>query len=88
MVLAIEDQLQSSGRIASYLPAGDFTVVGDADFIGYVFFRELLLGFADEADLRDGVDSVRVEAWVRQDRVITECPGCRDPALLHRDRGE
>jgi len=50
--------------VASDLPAGNFAVVGDTDFVGDVFLGELLLGLADEGDLRNGVYAIGIAGGV------------------------
>ena len=62
--LAVEDQLEAAGGVAANLAAGDFAVVGQADFVGHVLVGQLLLGLADERDFRDGVDAVGIEAGI------------------------
>src|SRR5215472_2618965 len=88
MVLAMEDQLQTSCRIAANLPARNLTVVSHPYLVGHVLFCELFLGLADEADLRNRVDAVGVKAMIRHHVVIAERARRRDASLFHRNRSE
>ena len=54
---AVEEELEAAFGLAADLSARDFAVIGDTDFIGDVFVGELLFGFANEGNLRDGVDA-------------------------------
>src|ERR1043166_6401294 len=85
--LAVEDDLQASGGVAAYLAAGYLAVVCDADLVGHVLVRQLLLGLADEGDFRNGVDAVRVVGRVGLE-LTAEGEAGGDAPLLHRDRGE
>ena len=58
----MEDQLQPSRRIAANLSTRNLPVVRHANLVRNVLFRfGLLLGLPDKADLRNRVDSIRVQ---------------------------
>ena len=44
----MEEQFQAAVHVAGDLAAGDFAVVGDADFVGDVFVGELFFRFPNE----------------------------------------
>ena len=73
--------------VAEDLAAGELAVARDADLVRDARLRQLLLGLADEADLRDREDAER-------ERPVVECGRCPnasqdgEPALLGRGRGE
>src|SRR6201999_376058 len=48
VVLAVEDELESSCRVTANLPARNLSVVGHAHLVGHILFGKLLLGLADE----------------------------------------
>src|SRR4051812_27177813 len=82
--LAMKYQLQPTGGVATNLTAGNFTIISHPYLVRYVFVRQLFFCFADERNLRDGVDAERVVSRARVHRlVICSCNG--DAALLHRD---
>src|ERR1700759_3323716 len=80
----MEEELEAAFGVAADLAPGDFAVVGDADFVGNVGFGELLFGFADEGNLRNGVDAVGIAFGIAADREA-EGAGGGDAALLHGD---
>ena len=84
---AMEDELQPSGGVAANLAAGDFAIVGHADLVRHILVGELFLGFADERNLGDGVNAVRINGrdW---SALATERVRGGDAALLHGDRSE
>src|SRR5689334_17708712 len=84
----MEDDLEAAGGVAANLSAADLSVVSDADFVGYVFIRELLLGLADEGDFRDGVDAVGIVGRIGVGAVVVEGARDSDATLLHGYRGE
>src|SRR6202021_4161012 len=86
--LAMKDNLKPSSGVTSDLAAGNLTVVGDADLVRHIFIGKLLLGLADERDLRDCIDSIRVVARIGYQAVIPEGAGNGIPALLHPNRGQ
>ncbi len=86
--VAMEDELQAAGGVAANLAARGLAIVGHADFVGHVFVGQLLFGFADEADLGNGVDAVGIKAGVGGGGVVVEGAGGGDAALLHGDRGQ
>src|SRR5271170_2215530 len=85
---AMKDQFQPPGCIAANLPAGNFAIIRYADFIGNVFFRELFFCLANEGNLRDGIDPVRIEARIRLLVFIAIGARYGDAALLHRNGRE
>src|SRR5579859_2527756 len=86
--IAMEDELEPAGSVAANLSAGDLAVIGHAHFVGHILFGELLFRFADEADLRDGVDAVGIKAGVGDGVHVIEGAGDGDAPLLHGDRGQ
>src|SRR5579864_6809729 len=66
--LAMKDELQTAGGIAANLAARDFAIIRDADLVGDIFVCELFFGFADEGNLGNGINSVRIISRVRRDQ--------------------
>ena len=73
--------------ITNQLPAGDFAIAGDADFVRHALLRQALLGGANHADLGDRVDAVR-EKRVRRLGELVEHVARRKPPLLHAGGGQ
>ena len=68
-VLRGDQQLEHAVRVADDLAAGEFAVAGDADLERDRSVGQLVLGLADDADLRDRVDADREEVVHRVDRL-------------------
>src|ERR1039458_4618401 len=62
--IAMKDELEPPGSIAGNLPARAFPVISHAYFVGHILVGQLLLGLADKADLRDGIDAVGIKAGI------------------------
>ena len=60
---------------------------GDANFVRDAFLGKLFFGFADERDLRDGVDAVGIVRAIGMDG-NAERVGRGHAALLHGNRAE
>src|SRR5262249_26005247 len=86
-VLQADKQLEHPVGVADYLAAGQLAVAGHTDLERHGLLGELLLGPADEADLRDAVDADRLEL-VHAVQLLAAGVVGRDPALLHRRRRE
>ena len=84
----MKDQLEAAGGVPANLASRCLAIVGHADFVGHVFVGELLFRFADEADLRNGVDAVGIKAWVGAGRIVVEGARGGNAALLHGDRSQ
>src|SRR5258708_16259882 len=81
---AVKEELEAAFGMACDLATGDFAVVGNANLVGHISFGELLFGFPDEGNLRNGVNPVRVGSRIGV-QVETEGAGGGDAALLHGD---
>src|SRR6266481_9464872 len=57
---AVKKELEAAFGMACDLATGDFAVVGNANLVGHISFGELLFGFPDEGDLRNGVNAVGI----------------------------
>ena len=60
----MEDELETAGGIAANLASRNLAIVSHAHFIRDVLIGQLFLGFANEADLGDGVDAVGIKVGV------------------------
>src|SRR5215469_8670248 len=49
--VAVEDEFQPARRVAANLPARDLAIIRHAYLVRHILIGQLLLGFADEADL-------------------------------------
>src|SRR5258708_15366271 len=61
---AVKEELEAAFGVASDLASGDFAVVGNANLVGHICFGELLFGFPDEEDLRNGVNAVGIRSRI------------------------
>ena len=57
---AMKDHLQAAGGVAANLAARNLAIIRHADLVGDIFVGELLFGLADEGNLRDGINPVRI----------------------------
>src|SRR5580704_17793553 len=83
----MKDNFQAAGSVASDLAASDLAVVRHADFVRNVLVCELFFSLADERNLRDGINSVRITGWVGLNDFAKRVGG-GDAALLHGNRGQ
>src|ERR1700679_3954423 len=88
MIQPMEDQLEPPGRIATNLSARNLAVVRNADLVRNVLLGQLLFRLADEADLRNCINPIGIQAGVREDRLIAKRPRRGYSALLHRYRSQ
>ncbi len=85
--MRIEEELEQARFHAEHLPLGRLLEAREADLVGHLRLRQLLLGPADHGDLGDGVDPVR-DRLAPALAVGPEHVAAREPALLHRRRGQ
>src|ERR1700761_3504867 len=84
----MKDDLEPARGVAANLSSRDLAIVGHADLIGNIFIGQLLFGLADEGDLRDRIDAVRIVSRIGVRAVVVEGASHGDAALLHRYRRE
>src|ERR1017187_4519883 len=85
---AMEDQLEPPCGVATNLATRNLAIISHAHLVWHILFRELFLRLADKADLRNRINPIRIEARVRQNRLVSERPRRRNPPLLHRHRSQ
>src|SRR5438105_2880634 len=83
----MEEQLKAAIDLATNLAARDLAIISDANFIGHVFIGELFFCFADEGNLRNGVDAVGIAGGIGVHVEIESAAG-GDAALLHGNGSE